>query len=158
MFKRTIRLLLENQKPVNKEKHKKLLDFYTPNDNIVEKTEMPYELRGEYLPRQKINPFKKNPLQVVYDRNDFQSFVLPSKRSQIYGIWGTEELFGVKRWRNDSPYIKEYVRVDNQIFAIVLLVMILLWPIYMYRQNELMKGYDNYLTTSLGKFTADDLL
>jgi hypothetical protein len=158
MFKRTIRLLLENQKPVNKEKHKKLLDYYTPNDHIVDKMEMPYELRGEYLPRKKINPFKKNPLQVVYDRNDFQSFVLPSKRSEVYGIWGTEELFGVKRWRNDSPYIKEYVRVDNQIFAIVLLIMILLWPIYMYRQNELMKGYDNYLTTSLGKFTADDLL
>jgi hypothetical protein len=158
MFKRTIRLLIENQKGIQGEKHKKLLDLYTPNDAVVDKINIPYEIRGEYLPRKKINPFKKNPLQVVYDRNDFQSFVLPSKRSEVYGLWGTEELFGVKRWRNDSPFIKEYVRVDNQIFAILLLILVLFWPLYMYRQKEVIKGYDTFLTHSLGKFTADDLL
>ena len=60
MFKRTIRLLIENQKGNQGEKHKKLLDLYTPNDAVVDKMKMPYEIRGEYIPRKKINPFKKS--------------------------------------------------------------------------------------------------
>mgnify|MGYP003869268157 CR=1 FL=1 len=31
----------------------------------------------------KINPFKKTPLRVIYDHEDFATFVLPSRRSII---------------------------------------------------------------------------
>jgi hypothetical protein len=89
MFKRTLKLLTEKQFHNTTEPKadipKKLLDFYTPNNHIVDKVRIPYELRGEYLPRRKINPFRKQPLNVIYDHNDFAKFVLPSKRDSYYG-------------------------------------------------------------------------
>ncbi len=158
MFKRTL-VLLNQGKPVQDGKHKKILDYFTPNDHIVEKIDkMPYELRGEYLPRQKQNPFKKRPMNVVYDVKDFTSYVLPSKRDTVYGLWGMEELFGIKRWRNDSPFMKEYIKVDNQIFLIVCLSLVLISPFFWIRQRQLERDYDNYITSGYGKFKADDLI
>lgn len=155
MFKRTIVLLNKG----NPDRHRKILDYFTPNDQIVERMDkLPYELRGEYLPRQKHNPFKKKPMNVVYDYKDYLSYVLPSRREQIYGYWGFEELFGIKRWRNDSPFIKEYIRVDNQIFFIVILSLILMYPIFWHRQKQLERGFEDSITSGYGKFTADDLI
>lgn len=160
MFKRTLRLLQEQKMAQGgvKPKHPKILDYYTPNDHLVDRPELvPYELRGEYLPRRKVNPYKKAPLHVTYHHHDFASYVLPSRRQHVYGVWDYEELFGVKRWRNDSPFIKEYIKVDNQIFLIVILSLILLWPVFWHKQRTLMKNLDDYITSNYGKFTADDL-
>jgi hypothetical protein len=158
MFRRTKLLLCQN-KTTQEGRHKKILDYFTPNDHLVEKLDqVPYELRGEYLPRQKPNPFKKKPMNVVYDIKDFTSYVLPSKRERVYGLWGLEELFGIKRWRNDSPFIKEYIRVDNQVFLIVILSLVLLYPVFWARQRQLERNLENYITSGYGKFTADDLI
>jgi len=83
MFRRTTRLLREHTTEDISESTKKVLDRFTPNSNLL-KNEIPYTLRGEHLPRSKINPFKKTPLRVIYDHEDFASFVLPSRRSTIY--------------------------------------------------------------------------
>jgi hypothetical protein len=164
MFRRTLRLLCEG-KPLEKttapikEKHHKILDYYTPNDHLVDRlNQVPYELRGEYLPRQKQNPYKKKPLNVVYDIKDFQSYVLPSRREKVFNNWGLEELFGVKRWRNDSPFMKEYIKVDNQVFLIIVLSLFLLYPVFWAKQRKLEKGFEEYITSGYGKFTADDLI
>ncbi len=73
---------------------------------------------------------------------------------------GLEELFGIKRWRNDSPFIKEYIRVDNQVFLIVILSLVLLYPVFWARQRQLERNLENYITSAsgYGKFTADDLI
>jgi len=78
MFKRT-RILLEE---VKRPKH--ILDLYKPNDHLLER-KTPFELRGEYLPRRKINPFRKKPLKVEYDQNNFSPFILPSARDFSQG-------------------------------------------------------------------------
>jgi len=79
MFKRT-RFLLEEA--VKKPKH--ILNLYKPNDQLLE-YKLPYELRGEHLPRQKINPFRKKPLKVTYDQSNFSQFLLPSARDFSLG-------------------------------------------------------------------------
>lgn len=83
MFRRTTRLLKEHSSDELSETAKKLIDRFTPNSNLL-KSNLPYTLRGEHLPRIKINPYKKAPLKVIYDHEDFASFVLPSRRSTIY--------------------------------------------------------------------------
>ena len=79
MFKRT-RFLLEEVK----QKPKHILGLYKPNDHLLE-FKIPYELRGEYLPRRKINPFRKKPLKVTYDQANFAQFTLPSERDFSLG-------------------------------------------------------------------------
>jgi hypothetical protein len=71
--------------------------------------------------------------------------------------WSIEELFGVKRWRNDSAFITEYMKVDNQIFLIIVLGVILIWPSYVNFLREVQESMDGVLTANLGNYTADDL-
>jgi hypothetical protein len=164
MFRRTRLLLnqnilkdIEEVAPQLKDKPKKLLDYYTPNDKVLQEN-IPYELRGQYLPRRKINPFRKTPMNVIYDQHSFMRFVLPSRHEHVFGPWGYENLFGVKRWANHSPYMSEYIRIDNQIFLFVFLLLILLWPLFIHKHLILREYQDNTITADYGKFTADDLL
>jgi|LauGreDrversion4_2_1035121.scaffolds.fasta_scaffold2204830_1 hypothetical protein len=76
MLRRTVRLLDERQL-------KAIQELYIPNDKVLE-NKLPYELRGQNLPRTKLNPFKKAPLRVIYDPNDFGRYVLPSQRDYIH--------------------------------------------------------------------------
>ncbi len=159
MFKRSIRLFNESQFSKKQDKHQKILDYFTPNDNIVEKADqVPYEIRGEYLPKRKINPYRKRPMNVTYHHHDYASFVLPSRRNQVFGTWGVEQLFGVKRWRNDSPFMKEYIRVDNQILLIFIALCILMYPVFWHRHHTLVDSWENYNLSQYGKFTANDLI
>lgn len=160
MFKKSISLQCENViKAANlKDKPKKLLDFYTPNDEILSKIRVTYELRGEYLPRRKINPFKKRPMTVIYDQGSFRQFVLPSQRDHVHSAWSHEELFGVKRWANHSAFIKEYIRVDNQIFAILFFSLFLLWPYYFYKHRRFCSHLDDTLTAEMGNYSVEDLV
>jgi hypothetical protein len=77
MFKKTLRLLEEYQPP------QKIVDNFTPNYHLLDKFKV-YEIKADYLPRRKINPFRKRPLRVIYDHNDFNTFVMPSRRSAVF--------------------------------------------------------------------------
>ena len=83
MFRRTTKLFKEHSNDDLSETAKKIIDRFTPNTNLFN-SNLPYTLRGEHLPRAKINPYKKTPLRVIYDHEDFASFVLPSRRSTMY--------------------------------------------------------------------------
>jgi CRISPR/Cas system-associated protein Cas5 (RAMP superfamily) len=78
MFKRTIRLLNENE-----QQQQKIIDKFTPNYHLADRIKI-YNVKAEYLPRQKVNPFRKRPLRVIYDHNDFNSFVMPSRRAAVF--------------------------------------------------------------------------
>ena len=54
--------------------------------------------------------------------------------------------------------MKEYIKVDNQVFLIVILSMILLYPVFWAKQRKLEKGFEEYITSGYGKFTANDLI
>jgi hypothetical protein len=69
-----------------------------------------------------------------------------------------EELFGVKRWRNDSPFIKEYIKVDNQICLLIILGILLALPSYFNYLRELNEHMDGCLTSNLGTYSVDDLI
>lgn len=138
--------------------HNDIKDAYVSNDSIIDGMKLPYELRGEYLPRRKINPFKKKPLSVIYDQSQFNKFVLPSKRTIAYGFADLEELFGVRKWRNDSPFIKEYIKIDNQIMLIAIVGVFFYLLIKLAMLKEWEKIQKNVLTSEYGVFTAKDLI
>lgn len=72
--------------------------------------------------------------------------------------WSYEELFGVKRWRNDSPFMKEYIRVDNQLMLIIALIVLLSLPMIIHYHRQTQKYGGMLLTSDLGKFGSNDLI
>lgn len=136
----------------------KVKNHFKSNNDLLNSVKLPYELRGEYLPRRKINPYKKKPLTVEYNQSSYMGFVLPSKRKAVHGIFDQEELFGIKKWRNDSPLIKEYIRVDNQI-CIFLGIFTLLSLCWAMDKAVLRKELNrNVLMSNMGVFSANDLV
>lgn len=164
MFKKTSTLLLGNKnlpKPVqdiiNMPISKTIKNAFKSNEDILKYNKLPYELRGEYLPRRPINPYKKKPMHVIYDQHHYLGFVLPSKREYAYGVFDQEELFGIRKWRNDSPLMKEYIRIDNQLillWAFVCLAMVFLSGS---QHTDKTEAYIDMLKNQTGIFNADDV-
>ncbi len=131
---------------------------FVSNQNLLNELKLPYELRGEYTPRRPINPFKRKPMSVIYDQNNFQQFVMPSKRQDVYGFVDIEKLFGIKRWRNDSPFIKEYIKIDNQIVFICILGTLIYIAFSTERHRRIEDLKLNILLDDKGVFTSKDLI
>ena len=74
MFKKSLKLLCEgkNTKSFNSLPTKDIADLtkfpvsnaikgvFESNQDVLDDVRYPYELRGQYIPRRKVNPFKKN--------------------------------------------------------------------------------------------------
>ena len=84
MFKKTLRLLNQNLSKQENPYPKKVIDNFTPNYDLLDNLKHPYDIKADYLPRRKINPFRRKPLRVIYDHNDFNNFVLPSRRGSVF--------------------------------------------------------------------------
>ena len=165
MFKKSIKLFSSKsqmpgpvQEILDMPVSNKIKNAFKSNENVLKQVEVPYELRGEYLPRRPINPFKRRPLKVQYDPSHYMGFVLPSRRDYIHGMFDQEELFGIKRYRNDSPFIKEYSKIDDQI---CILILIIAWVSVLFKLNlfeEERKARADFYMNDMGVFCADDLL
>jgi hypothetical protein len=167
MFKRTVIKLCEKQiqEGANLAKDitslpisKHIKGAYDSNQELLDSLQLPYELRGQYLPRRKINPFKKKPMSVIYDQSQFMPFVMPSKRQFVHAGFEYEKLFGIKRWRNDSPMMKEYITMDNQL-CVLLIVLCLISSIFLRKRFK--KHYEaskKYLLSNKAIFRSSDLI
>ena len=169
MFKKTIKLCQQNlnanntnlppavQEHLSLPLSKTLRNHFKSNEDLLKSVKLPYELRGEYLPRRPINAFRRRPLRVAYDHSHYMGFVLPSRRKEAYGMFEQEELFGNKRFRNDSPLVKEYIRIDNQIIGLILFFVFFGIAIKTEFHQERKALNREYLKNNMGIFTADDI-
>lgn len=167
MFKKTFFRLKENknsnippavQELMSLPLSKQIKNHFKSNEDVLKYIDKPYELRGEYLPRKPINAYRRRPLRVAYDHSHYMGFVLPSRRKHIHGMFDQEELFGIKRFRNDSPFIKEYIRTDNQIILFILFLSF--WGIIFKFEDHYRRKIANRekIMSGMGIFTADDIL
>ena len=46
------------------------------------------------LPKAPENPYKKRPLKLVYDKNEYHAFRLPSENNFLLSSFDNEDLFG----------------------------------------------------------------
>jgi hypothetical protein len=164
MFRKTIIKLSEKSQPqvvkdfLSLPLNKGIKDAYQSNEDLLNEMKLPYDLRGEYTPRTPISPFRRKPMSVIYDQNNFQQFVMPSKRQYVHGFIDIEKLFGIKRWRNDSPFIKEYIRIDNEIFVYSIIATVVL-ILFSFERFERIENYKmQILLEDKANYTAKDLI
>ena len=97
-------------------------------------------------------------MSVIYDQSQFKNFVMPSKREIVYGFFDMEKLFGVKRWRNDSPMMKEYIKLDNQIIIFITLLVVINTFIYMVKTEQKVDNQKDIYLTDKAVFSYKDLI
>jgi len=54
--------------------------------------------------------------------------------------------------------MKEYIRVDNQIFFIILLLLLGFWPLTQNKFRQMIKHQEDFLNSNMGRFGAEDLI
>ena len=77
----------------------------------------------------------------------------------VRASWGSiKKLFGIKRWRNDSPFIKEYIRIDNEIFVYSIIATVVL-ILFSFERFERIENYKmQILLEDKANYTAKDLI
>ena len=76
----------------------------TKHYDIMEGTKIPTSVSS------KLNPdvpssFRKRPQKLIYDRNEFYMFRLPSENFFLLGSYDTQDIFGKRRGIEHAPYI-----------------------------------------------------
>ena len=66
----------------------------------------PEGITAEQLPRAPLNPWRKRPVKLTYDRTDFEMFRLPSEKAFLLGGYDYADLFGKRKGIQHAPHIK----------------------------------------------------
>ena len=61
---------------------------------------------AEHLPQAPRSAFRKRPVTLTYDKNEFHQFRLPSENSFLLGTFDKEDLFGKRNGVQQSPHIQ----------------------------------------------------
>ena len=61
---------------------------------------------AEALPKAPANPFRKRPTKIIYDKNEYHMFKLPSEKHFLLSGFDYETLFGYKKGMSHSSHLK----------------------------------------------------
>ena len=77
------------------------------------------KVRAEGLPRAPVSAFRKKPVKLQYDMNEYHMFRLPSEKAFLFGSFDYNELFGRKKGITHSPHIQAQVDIDTRLLWLI---------------------------------------
>lgn len=103
-----------------------------------------------------MNPYKKRPLKLKYDKNEFHAFRLPSEQNFLLGAFDTEDLFGKRKGIEHSPHIKAQLDLDNNILWLYFLFTMVAFYTELNYQDEFLILRENHFNSDMGQFQLSD--
>ena len=110
------------------------------------------------IPRAPATAFRKRPVKLEYDKNEYYTFRLPSEDAQLLAPFDKEELFGKYDGVNYSPHIKSQVELDTKLLWVIGGITILTSLSIAGTSEEISALRLNYRMSNMGKFSADDFV
>ena len=110
------------------------------------------------LPLAPRTAFRKRPVKLTYDKNEYYTFRLPSEDAQLMGPFDKDEIFGRRQGVNYSPHIKSQVDLDTKmLWGLIAFSLIGMMGASMTIEaiSPLRKNYRN---STHGRFTVDDFV
>ena len=111
---------------------------------------------AEDLPKPSPNPYRKRPMKLTYDKNEFHSFRLPSENHFLLGAFDQEDLFGKRKGIDHSPHIRAQLNLDSNLVFLYFLLTMLAFGLEMKYHDEFVALRDNLVNNDMGKFKYDD--
>ena len=113
-----------------------------------------------HLPVAARSVFRKRPVKMEYDHNEYHMFRLPSENEILLGGFeDRDDIFGKRKGMTHSPAINEQISLDNKILLIIGLVTILqVKSVYktFHHHKTVRENYRN--SDMVRNLTEDDLL
>lgn len=116
----------------------------------------PYQASGSGLPKAPANPYKKRPMKLTYDKNDYHFFRLPSEQSFLLGSYDIEDIFGKRKGIEHSPYIKAQLNFDSNLVWFYFLFTMLAFGLEIAYHDDFVTLRENYVNSDMGKFEYDN--
>ena len=102
------------------------------------------------------NPYRKRPVKLIYDKNDFHMFRLPSEKAFLLGSYDYNDLFGARQGINHSPHIRAQMNLDNNLAWGYLLFLLGALVIENKRTHKFGTLRENLYNSDMGKFSPED--
>ena len=108
------------------------------------------------IPKAPINPYRKRPVKLDYDKNEYWSFRLPSEDYFLLGSFDRHDLFGKRKGIEHSPHIRAQLNLDNKIIASFAgLFLVMAW-FEIKNTDQTVTLRENYRKSDMGKFEISD--
>ena len=108
------------------------------------------------LPHAPANPYRKRPMKLKYDKNEFHSFRLPSENHFLLGAFDHEDLFGKRKGIEHSPHIRAQLNLDSNLVYFYLLLTVIAFGMELKYHDEFVALRQNWVSSDMGKFKYDD--
>ena len=119
-------------------------------------TQSATKVEPEGLPMAPLSAFRKRPVKLTYDKNEFHMFRLPSEDGFLLGSFDSDEMFGKRKGIMHSPHIKAQTDLDSNLVWAIAGVTVLMCLGQM-KTHATFKGLrDNFRTGDMGKFSEAD--
>ena len=119
----------------------------------------PYDVDGitaQSLPKASQNPYRKRPVKIIYDKNDFQMFRLPSEKAFLLNGFDSQNLFGARTGLKHSPHIRAQMDLDTNLVWAYLGLSLILLMIENKRTHDIVALRRNMLDSDKGFFAVED--
>ena len=115
-----------------------------------------YSQEPTSLPAAPTSPWRKAPVKLRYDRQEYHMFRLPSEEKFLLGPFDRQEIFGKKEGRTHSKQVAAHINLDNNlIFALAIFTVLALWTEYK-DHDEYYALRENFKNNDMGKFAIED--
>ena len=110
-----------------------------------------YDLSANYresagdVPHAPANPYRKRPMKLKYDKNEYHSFRLPSENHFLLGSYDHEDLFGKRKGIDHSPHIRAQLNLDSNLVYFYIFATFLALGLELKYHDEFVALREHYL-------------
>ena len=108
------------------------------------------------LPRAPVSAFRKKPVKLQYDLNEYHMFRLPSEKAFLFGSFDYNDLFGRKKGVTHSPHLQAQVDLDTRLLWLIGGITLEMLCTEFKRQAEFQPLRENFRNNNLGRFELSD--
>ena len=116
------------------------------------------KINSANLPQAPQSAFRKRPVRLDYDKNEFYTFRMPSERDFFLGPFEKNDIFGKRNGLQHSPHIKAQMDIDTRILLGLIGVSVLMVTTEFKKNGRLLNLRENFRSVSDGRFEADDFI
>ena len=111
---------------------------------------------GSQLPHATANPYRKRPIKLVYDKNEFHAFRLPSENHFLLGSFEHEDLFGKRKGIEHSSHIRAQLNLDSNLVFLYFLFTFVALGLELKYHDEFKALRHNFVNSDMGRFEYED--
>ena len=113
---------------------------------------------AESLPRKPESAYRKRPVKLIYDKNEYYAFRMPSEKTFLLSSFDSQDLFGKRKGVNQSAHIKAQTDLDNNMLWFIGGITVLATVCEFRPKAQYRALRDNYRMSETIRLTEADLV